>query len=266
MFWQGRLPSSSTMRESHWVNNDAVSKSSLQLHFLPSGRLVSKPNSILWQFQEVAELSKATGNTARKATAGMLLSHPFLRTQVQRITFLGPFYILSAKETRLQHHTAGVALRHYDKGLSTMKANVVAWMSDCSGDKFQAEDIPDCIARRRKKRDEEDTAASKEDANKKLIELSKRSNPANKRTKQWNLTPDERELIQSILGDLSNDESWEAAFQLEAGETVFPGEDEGKQKQQDKLLTEIQADTGEGSADAYKTGAGGKVFPKGKHQ
>ena len=147
-----------------------------------------------------------------------------------------------------------------------MKANVVTWMSGCSGDKFQAEDIPDHIAKRRKTRDEEDLAAVKEESHKKLMEMSKRSNPAIKRTKQWNLTPDEREAIQSVLGDLSNNESWEASFQLEAGEMVFPGEDEGNQKQQDILLTEIYTDTAEGSSAQNKSGAGKKFFPKGKHQ
>ena len=43
---------------------------------------MNKSGSIMWYFQEVTQVSRATGNTVRKAAAGLLQSHSYLHTQV----------------------------------------------------------------------------------------------------------------------------------------------------------------------------------------
>ena len=121
------------------------------------------------------------------------------------------------------HHSDQVASKHYDRDLPNLKANVVVYLAGCSNsNQLTAEDIPECVAKKRKIRDEEDRAAAQAAGKERLRKESKISNPAKRRTSQWSLTPDEREIFQKVLSDVDNQESCAAIFQLEAGEDLLP--------------------------------------------
>ena len=133
------------------------------------------------------------------------------------------------QEERLQHHTRNVARTHYNVGLHNKKPTAVGWMADCSGDTLDAEGVQDYVAERRKKEDEEDRASAAEAARELLKSRSKRSNPAVRRTRQWNLTLIERETFQAVLNDCDSRESCAAIFELEAGH-LFPEQEQGVKK------------------------------------
>jgi hypothetical protein len=171
----------------------------------------------------VTGLAKATATSARKATAGLLGSHPILRTQVQKMRHRFPVSFLF-KESRLQHHGEKVALRHYDLELGTLKANAVCWMSEISGDKLEADAIPEYMQERRRRRDRDDLAVSLDAAQRTLQEGAKRRNPVKKRTKQWNLAATEREMFQRVLSDPSNNEMAAATLQ----DRIFPSDGRGE--------------------------------------
>ena len=121
------------------------------------------------------------------------------------------------------HHSEAVASKHYDRDLPNLKANVVVFLAGHSNsNQVTAEDIPECVAKTRKLRDQQDREAAKQAGKEMLMDESRKSNPANKRTSQWSLRPDEREVFQKVLSDVENQESCAAIFQLVAGEHLIP--------------------------------------------
>ena len=127
------------------------------------------------------------------------------------------------------HHTDQVATRHYDRELPNLKANVVLFLAGRSNaNQLAAEDIPECVVRKRKIRDEEDRAAAQKAGKEILRKESKLSNPAKRRTSQWSLTPDERSVFQKVLSDVNNLQSVAAIFQLDVGELFIPSESEAE--------------------------------------
>ena len=127
------------------------------------------------------------------------------------------------------HHTDQVATRHYDRELPNLKANVVLFLAGRSNaNQLAAEDIPECVVRKRKIRDQEDRAAAQKAGKEILRKESKLSNPAKRRTSQWSLTPDERSVFQKVLSDVNNLQSVAAIFQLDVGELFIPSESEAE--------------------------------------
>ena len=121
------------------------------------------------------------------------------------------------------HHSDTVATKHYDRDLPNLKANVVVFLAGSSNsNQLTAEDIPECLAKKRKLRDQEDREVAKQAGKEMIRKESRISNPANKRTSQWNLRPDERDVFQRVLYDVDNQESCAAIFQLVAGEHLIP--------------------------------------------
>ena len=134
-------------------------------------------------------------------------------------------------------------MKHYDLELGTLKANTVCWMSEISGDALDADEIPEYVEKKRRKRDREDLATAQEDARTTLQEGAKRRNPVNKRTKQWNITPSEREMFQRVLSDQNNVEMAAATLQ----DRFFPSDKKGGRwtKLFYRLLDSLQGPDGE---------------------
>ena len=129
------------------------------------------------------------------------------------------------------HHTEQVATSHYDRELPNLKANVVLYLAGTSNaNQLTAEDIPECVVRKRKIRDEEDRAAAQKAGKEILRKESKLSNPANRRTSQWSLTHKERSIFQKVLMDFNNQESSSAIFRLDVGDRLIPSESETEGK------------------------------------
>lgn len=101
----------------------------------------------------------------------------------------------------MQHHTYEVSRSHYDKELPTLKMNATCWLAQESGDQLHAEEIPDAVREKRRLRDLEDARIAGGSARRTLEEAAERRNPVTKRTKQWNLKPNERQMFQRVLND-----------------------------------------------------------------
>ena len=124
------------------------------------------------------------------------------------------------------HHTDQISRRHYDVGLPTLTANVVRWLARTSGDQLIPEDPGEAVRKRRELRNKADKRAAMERAKDLLSKQRQKSNPAVRRTSQWNLTQTEREKIQMILRDTDNEEGCAALFQLDVADKVLPSDDD----------------------------------------
>ena len=83
---------------------------------LPAGPLSNRTGSILWCFQEVTKISRASNTTARRVATGLFHSHSYLKTQVT-FSHTPRHYKSLSQENRLQHHTFETAQEHYDRDL-----------------------------------------------------------------------------------------------------------------------------------------------------
>ena len=97
-----------------------------------------------------------------------------------------------------------MARTHYDKELPTLKTGVALWLAQSSGDSLEPDEIPPAVQELRKTRDAQDKERAALLAKKTLEAAAKRSHPVSKRTKQWNLKSDERELFKKVLRDPMN--------------------------------------------------------------
>ena len=174
-----------------------LSDPDMPLFLSVSGGTASVGTSMFEKFKSATGVANPTANTLRKYATTSHRSDPAHRED----------------EPEIMDHSTKVAKDHYDVGGASLKVRAKQWLDNKSdGASISFEEVgyiaDEETVSSWKEREEEEKKISHEEAIDFMRKNAEQSNPVTRTSKQWNMTPQNRELLSEAMLDTPSSEMY----------------------------------------------------------